>query len=341
MTTDQNIKTQGSFRTKSNLATPLGRRIEKLSYRSLIGYSSITILIGSVYFFIASRYGDHGTNIGNLSYPSCLYFSIVTFTSLGYGDIAPIGFGKIVAVYEVLSGLVLVALVVGKVASERQSAILLLLYTSEQQRRLQEFTKAIDSLRDQLTTHFTNHNTDLLFRCSKQSVKLLASTSSYLSFQSNQGGLANFGNISALRSLYKSVAFIQLQAINILKVKETPDNIKSKLQQLNERSVGIELGMKNFHVNDVKASNYLSHIRKQYLDFNNWMNNVAEGKQLMLHNSSMGEELLQKVFKTLPAHPWPKNVHKEVAEKLNITNKLSQKSIAELIKRNSWPDFPR
>lgn len=37
----------------------------------------------------------------------CLYFSIVTVSTLGYGDIHPIGFGKVVAIVEVGCGMIL------------------------------------------------------------------------------------------------------------------------------------------------------------------------------------------------------------------------------------------
>jgi hypothetical protein len=38
------------------------------------------------------------------------YFSVVTFTTLGYGDIVPIGFSKLVAIVEAFCGLFIVPL---------------------------------------------------------------------------------------------------------------------------------------------------------------------------------------------------------------------------------------
>jgi hypothetical protein len=35
---------------------------------------------------------------------NCLYYSVVTFTTLGYGDIAPLGFAKVVAALEAFTG---------------------------------------------------------------------------------------------------------------------------------------------------------------------------------------------------------------------------------------------
>tara|TARA_B100000315_G_C14581525_1_gene590737 strand:+ start:2297 stop:3106 length:810 start_codon:yes stop_codon:yes gene_type:complete len=41
-----------------------------------------------------------------------LYFSVVTFTTVGYGDIFPAGFSKLVAIFESLSGLFIIPLFV-------------------------------------------------------------------------------------------------------------------------------------------------------------------------------------------------------------------------------------
>ena len=48
----------------------------------------------------------------NQSFGNSLYFSIVTFTTLGYGDIVPIGFGKFLSAFEVLTGLLMGGLLV-------------------------------------------------------------------------------------------------------------------------------------------------------------------------------------------------------------------------------------
>ncbi|MCK5893859.1 MAG: pentapeptide repeat-containing protein [Endozoicomonadaceae bacterium] len=53
---------------------------------------------------------DWMTNLGNLM--KCLYFSIVTFTTLGYGDISPVGYGRAVAALEAYLGTFVLALYV-------------------------------------------------------------------------------------------------------------------------------------------------------------------------------------------------------------------------------------
>jgi hypothetical protein len=44
---------------------------------------------------------------GSIDYITSLYFSVVTISSLGYGDYKPINFGRAVAVFEVIYGLII------------------------------------------------------------------------------------------------------------------------------------------------------------------------------------------------------------------------------------------
>lgn len=51
---------------------------------------------------------------------TALYFSIVTWTTLGYGDVTPAGFGRVVVSIEVLTGYILSALLIAAVVTEFQ-----------------------------------------------------------------------------------------------------------------------------------------------------------------------------------------------------------------------------
>ena len=60
------------------------------------------------YFMIKS--GEFGQLVGvdNISLADCAYFSFITYTTLGYGDIVPIGDLRFLAGLEALTGLVMI-----------------------------------------------------------------------------------------------------------------------------------------------------------------------------------------------------------------------------------------
>ena len=58
-----------------------------------------------------------------VSFPDCLYFSIITISSLGYGDIQPVGSARGLACVEVVLGLTIIGILIARVASARSDAI--------------------------------------------------------------------------------------------------------------------------------------------------------------------------------------------------------------------------
>jgi len=131
------LKFSDSKRKNNQLSTRIGKVVDKTSYIKLTLILLGVIFSSSFFYWLLSPY-NQGTSIKNITYLNSLYFSVVTFSTVGYGDIHAVGIGKVFVVFEILSGVTLLSLLIGKLASERQSALLLLIYTSEQQRRLQE-----------------------------------------------------------------------------------------------------------------------------------------------------------------------------------------------------------
>lgn len=87
----------------------------------IIGLSILIIIICAVlYSFTGLNYQDSIRSVGsqhsfgeNLSFfLSSLYFSVVTFTTLGYGDINPIGISRAIAAMEAFTGSFTIALFV-------------------------------------------------------------------------------------------------------------------------------------------------------------------------------------------------------------------------------------
>ena len=68
-------------------------------------------IFGIAYYFLINT-GSFGNLNGELdeSLMNCVYFSFVTYTSLGYGDQVPVGLIRFTAGLEALTGLVLIAM---------------------------------------------------------------------------------------------------------------------------------------------------------------------------------------------------------------------------------------
>lgn len=69
-------------------------------------------------------------NHGASDFFMILYFSFVTLTSTGYGDVVPLGISRILAVIEIFLGLVVFGFLISKLVSARQEKIIEELYDS-------------------------------------------------------------------------------------------------------------------------------------------------------------------------------------------------------------------
>ncbi len=106
--------------------------IDKLTFfRIFFIWTTIILLFGVVYFIFSGvrsylYFSRSGAPIESLL--DYIYFSFITATSTGYGDIIPLGFFKILAIVEVIFGLLLLAFVTSKLISIKQDIILNELY---------------------------------------------------------------------------------------------------------------------------------------------------------------------------------------------------------------------
>lgn len=87
----------------------------------VVAFSAVFIFICSIcYFLLGFQDGEQvvqylpGESVGNnlMSWLDALYFSVVTFTTLGYGDLTPIGFSRFFAALEAFTGSFTLALFV-------------------------------------------------------------------------------------------------------------------------------------------------------------------------------------------------------------------------------------
>ncbi len=115
------------------LFSPRLRFLERLitaSYPQLFArWLSINVLFAIGYYALATWVPEHGPSIptdlsaGYRALDS-VYFSLVTATTIGYGDIIPLGFSKVLAITQSTGALLVFAVLVGKLVSQKQDATL-------------------------------------------------------------------------------------------------------------------------------------------------------------------------------------------------------------------------
>ncbi len=106
--------------------------IDKVGFYSLFSvWALIIILFGTFYLAAATPHSklEYSSNHSRVeSFADAVYFSFVSATTTGFGDIVPTGYFKLVSVLELILGLLLLAIVTSKLVSLKQNFIISELY---------------------------------------------------------------------------------------------------------------------------------------------------------------------------------------------------------------------
>jgi hypothetical protein len=317
---------------KNYLTTPFGRMVERISYFQLFELTLLIWLISSTYFYF-STFHDNGMNIDfhkttklDLAF-SAMYFSGVTITTLGYGDILPCGFGRVVSVFTAIGGLTVIAVLISKISSERQSSILLLLHTSDIERRMSEFTNDIELGLMAILKNNEEKNINLLNDELKKLRALIEIIDKYMLFHINQSFLLEIGADSAIKRLLLKLSECQDVLLQSRPFMITNERTESLSLSISKKISVIELMLLTH--NKVKGSrldNLDSHnLTLKHNSFYGWLNTVVTEKKIHLVQLSLPKE---------PRQNWPKHIHKQIAHKLELSNNMVEKCIDELKARN-------
>lgn len=90
----------------------------------------LVLVVGFTVVGFAAIYGvldefpGHGLTPRAINFYDYIYFSLVTMSSLGYGDFQPLGLSRLVAGIEVLLGLVLLGVYISRIMSIRQQKLI-------------------------------------------------------------------------------------------------------------------------------------------------------------------------------------------------------------------------
>lgn len=342
-------------KSKPQISSRLGRFFENCSYFDILFLSLILILISSLYFSHVTVENGLGRNV---SYLESLYFSFVTFTTLGYGDLTPKGFGRVVSVLISLAGLLSTALVIGKFSSERQQAMLLLLHTSDCERRIADFSEKIKEYTYELELAVVRQKFHNAREITKKIGSLFEACSNYVIFHANQSRLTQFGNDASLINLYRSIESLQEKCISvyILMGCESDDIVASRTYSLSKKCCSFIRTMYFLHtkkngsgyfrrvtdnlecylckekVQDTGVSSSLLSIKE-----NTWNNLLAFDVWIRKNVNPM---ILEEVLKKMPyGEPvtWKKNTGKIIAEELRVSNKITQECIKVLRRSGKLP----
>lgn len=136
------------------ISKPTMAVIDRMSIPILAVWMCCFILLFALAYWLL---GFRGQGLATASsawvpFPDCAYFSVVTFTSLGYGDIVPHGTSKIFACLEVVVGLAFLGVFIAKLSSSKQSFHLAQLYARDVQERLEDFSETLRGLSGECTS---------------------------------------------------------------------------------------------------------------------------------------------------------------------------------------------
>jgi Ion channel len=106
-------------------AAGLIEALEQAKARDLFQLGLLLVLGSAILYGLAGLVPGSGlvTREGPGSWLDTLYFSLSTATTLGYGDVTPIGLARGVAVLEALAGLLLFGALISKFLSKRQETM--------------------------------------------------------------------------------------------------------------------------------------------------------------------------------------------------------------------------
>ncbi|MDD5326820.1 MAG: potassium channel family protein [Phycisphaerae bacterium] len=202
-----------------------------LYYYGIIFVCGVFIL-GVIYFFLTPYSNGVGTDnmpLQNLTFWNAQYFSVVTVSSLGYGDMHPMGFSKILACLEVLSGLVLMGIILAKTTSARISYHVVRLFSSETQKRMEGFANEFEILEGKLRQVISSigeiqgipgeqsskNQSQIIEKCTKAITNFYSHSSAMAEYLSYEVDHCKFFAIAPVDSIKRTADAID-QAIHLL-----------------------------------------------------------------------------------------------------------------------------
>lgn len=324
----------------------LGSALDKVKITTLLIFLVSGILVSAGLFFLLNEVGQGIKPTFTISgvepeinILDCLYFSVVTISSLGYGDYRPIGVGRILASLEVVYGLFFLAVIVSKLASERTSTITKLVYASDTQRRLLEFIESTKARNESMKEAIRNSDYFLVSEISLKNKTAFDIYKQFLEYHLQYGDIDSPWVMRQLSRLVKAVGDTVELANVIIGRMHTDTEIHQRIDNyLGKALILADYITKNY--NSDRISNIRESIARQQEAFTKSTKACKEDFAKLRFTASVEitPSLLTRVMHSLPSRPWPPHVHKLVASELRIANSLAQRAITILMRAGHFPD---
>jgi hypothetical protein len=344
------------FHAKPLLTTRFGRFIDRATYLDLVLFCFLYLAAASLFFYLSPGGSElaHSTE-EDISYGDALYFTIVTFSSLGYGDYSPTGWNRLVAGVTVFSGLSFFAILIGKVASERTQSTLNLLHRSDIQRRLVDLTFEARTHSAVLCQSLDEEDVQRLKGETKETYHYLAKAANFLTFNLNQTTALAYGNESGVSGLLAANAELQetLFSVHEFSNQQHDGVTAERCHRLVCRMPNVFSLICEHKAKHDPASPYLSFVSgwwrkpKSLHDRvpKNWLKHVRRMERRVKYLENWRDQniivdLAEKIADAVPPGPrfeWDRDEHKVIAKMLGISSSKAAKYIAALFAEGTLP----
>ena len=119
----------------------------------ILSFLMIVFVFGTAYTLLTPcghGIGQDSQPLAKVTLGTGIYFSIVTYSSLGYGDMHPMGLSRVLACLEVLLGLASIGILIARVTSRRLSHHVSRLFSTDAQERLEAIATELETSSDEL-----------------------------------------------------------------------------------------------------------------------------------------------------------------------------------------------
>lgn len=212
--------------------------IDALSFKKIFLIWIIIIIIFGFFYsaleYLSPENGLLGLEPGPLFYTllNSIYFSFITATSTGFGDITPLGFSRLISIVEAVSGMVMFGVVLSKLVSFKQEVILNEIYDIS-------FDEKVNRLRSAMYLPRSDMD-NLLHRFSDGKTPRGASEYLWSAINSTNDALIEIHRVTCVkhskkREFVKRVGSFQLELV-LNSIKLTMNKLNELLAHLNEVS---------------------------------------------------------------------------------------------------------